>query len=321
MDSSFSCAGAEAKLPAHLIAVKQSPCSQEKGQCQDCLKSLEQREMDLQVQPGQKTVSSSRGVQRRFVDCETTCSSQQSIEHRLSCPDCCGHVLKQDNRKDHDCLLEYVHCDFECVGCSAILHRKDIVKHIVDNANNHISMITDCLRKKDKAFADLARKYKRLKQEMDAPSLTYKQDIIPVLFRLENFEDYKQTGKQWYSSPFYSHSNGYKLCIEVLANGSDRGYKSHVSVFVHLMKGEFDDQLTWPLHAIIKLQLLSHEGKSHLTKDVTLAFSNRITHRKITGGYGYTKFVSHVDLESKYLRNDSIHILAVNFSYPAESAA
>jgi TNF receptor-associated factor 4 len=37
------------------------------------------------------------------------------------------------------------------------------------------------------------------------------------------------------------------MCLGVYANGNGQGEGTHVSVGAHLMKGENDDHLTWPL--------------------------------------------------------------------------
>ena len=44
------------------------------------------------------------------------------------------------------------------------------------------------------------------------------------------------------------------MCIRVDANDSDAG--THVSVFVYLMRGEYDSRLVWPFRGDITIQLV-----------------------------------------------------------------
>ena len=54
-------------------------------------------------------------------------------------------------------------------------------------------------------------------------------------------------GVSWFSFPFYTRPEGYKMYLEIDANGyiinDDEGTMSYVSVYISLMRGEFDDQL------------------------------------------------------------------------------
>ena len=65
-------------------------------------------------------------------------------------------------------------------------------------------------------------------------------------------------------------SQGYKMCLNVSANGDDDSKGTHVSsvsVFIHLMHGEFDDNLKWPFWGKITLQLLNQiEDTGHRTE-------------------------------------------------------
>ena len=49
------------------------------------------------------------------------------------------------------------------------------------------------------------------------------------------------------------HWIGYKMCINVNANGSGSGAGTYVSVFVYLMRGEYDSRLVWPFRGYITI--------------------------------------------------------------------
>ena len=56
---------------------------------------------------------------------------------------------------------------------------------------------------------------------------------------LYSYTTYKKTNREWRSPPFYSRDKGYKLELRVDAN--DGG--SQLSLFLFLLKGEYDDHL------------------------------------------------------------------------------
>ena len=49
-----------------------------------------------------------------------------------------------------------------------------------------------------------------------------------------------------YSQPFYSSRFGYKMCARVYLNGDGMGKNTHLSLFFVVMRGEYDQLLTWP---------------------------------------------------------------------------
>ena len=80
------------------------------------------------------------------------------------------------------------------------------------------------------------------------------------------------------------------------------------------MRGEYDEQLKWPLRGRFTIQLLSQEGdKGHHSKTVTYnddtldTASNRVVDRERAAlGWGYSRFSPHNELAPKYLRNDCL---------------
>ena len=71
--------------------------------------------------------------------------------------------------------------------------------------------------------------------------------------KMTDFEKIKAADTKWYSPPFYTHTHGYKMCIRVYANGNGDGAGTHVSVYLVLMRGIFDDDLKWPLQGDITM--------------------------------------------------------------------
>ena len=68
----------------------------------------------------------------------------------------------------------------------------------------------------------------------------------PAMQTMMHLEQHRRNEDDWISQLFYTHSQGYKMCLRVTANGQSSGRGTHITVAVYLMKGEFDDQLEWP---------------------------------------------------------------------------
>ena len=49
-----------------------------------------------------------------------------------------------------------------------------------------------------------------------------------------------------YSPPFYTSKPGYKMCMRCYLNGDGIGEGRHLSLFIVIMKGEYDALLLWP---------------------------------------------------------------------------
>ena len=113
---------------------------------------------------------------------------------------------------------------------------------------------------------------------------------------------------EFYSPPFYTSLNGYKMCVRVDAHGSGTGEGTHVSVYTYLMKGDNDDSLTWPFTRTVTFELLNQlEDKNHHKKSATFpddAYSQRVvTGERAGGGYGHQQFIPLADLEHQPEKN------------------
>ena len=60
-------------------------------------------------------------------------------------------------------------------------------------------------------------------------------------------------------SRYYVSRNGYKMCIRAYLNGDGSGYKTHLSLFFVLMKGEYDALLRWSFDYKVSMILVGKE--------------------------------------------------------------
>ena len=143
-------------------------------------------------------------------------------------------------------------------------------------------------------------------------SLTGSFKPIGAEFTMPDFKTYKSENDVWYSSHFYTHPNGYKMCLGVVANGAGISKGTHVSVFMHILRGEFDDRLKWPLNGSFVIQILDQvkDTAEHITRMVNCTgnLAGRVTKGLRSSPLGVHNFVSHADLRAEYLNNNSLKL-------------
>jgi hypothetical protein len=105
------------------------------------------------------------------------------------------------------------------------------------------------------------------------------------------------------------------MCLKVFANGTGPMKGTHLSVYVRLMQGEFDDQLKWPFCGRITIKLVNQEiNKDHVVETLTLDARVSEMYDRVVGkdrseeGKGYSKFIPLAELRPKYLKNDCIKL-------------
>ena len=231
----------------------------------------------------------------------------------LSCPNhCTPYTIERQNLKHHvseDCPLTVVNCDFHYAGCELQLPRKDMPTHLAENLVAHLSQLAARNQKlidiKDKEINELRQELKHIRMHVG---------IIPLLITVPDFET--TAVMEWYSQPFYTCPGGYKMCLRVDGNGSDKGRGTHISVFTLLMRGDFDDHLKWPFLCDITIQLLNQEDDEQHHERI-LEFGARrdddalrVTKgERAEGGWGRWDFISLTDFDrhrDEYLKDGCI---------------
>ena len=147
---------------------------------------------------------------------------------------------------------------------------------------------------------------RQLKQQHDEAwsslAALYQHTMLPpVEFTLTGFKEMKNNDS-WYSPPFYTHPQGYKMCLRVDAMGKG----TRVSVFGHLMRGEFDDYLKWPFQGHVTVAILNQlEDNNHATTTIDFPdTTGRVTNgERAPSGYGRPTFIAHTDLNHKSAKN------------------
>ena len=216
------------------------------------------------------------------------------------------------------------------------LHKADACSTEVQSMSKEFRMLSDArdqiLKRQSNKIEELEQQNKLLQHQVDsllhqpgAENVGCVQElrshlyIVPVVYTMP---DYSTRLSQSLASfifkphPFYTFPQGYKMQLCVNAYGDGPGKGTHISVFLILMKGDFDDNLKWPFRGSVTIQILSQNGDSqHYTDCITYrdGVSDQVAgrvmdERRSAKPWGKVKFMSHADISSTFVRNDSVKI-------------
>ena len=238
------------------------------------------------------------------------------------CHQCKEVFLREEyqNHIDNHCPMTPIDCEFKSVGCRIALPRKDMPTHLRDKVVAHVSLQMASHKKIEKDNEKLKKKVSKQQQEIanltkEVEDLrvslsTFQSMIQPMSLTMSQYSRLKRHDTNWLSTPFYSHPQGYKMCVRVHANGILGRKGTHVSVYVHMMRGEFDDHLVWPFRGEVVVEILGshthHSGSIVFGANTPEEYATRVTTgERASQGWGDAVFISHTEVV-KYVWNDCL---------------
>ena len=120
-----------------------------------------------------------------------------------------------------------------------------------------------------------------------------------------DYTHYKANNLALFSPPFYSHPGGYKMGLEVVPGGDADGLNTHLSVYVSILRGEYDDRLQWPFKGGIVVEMYNWELKKWAYSTSIYIreamYGERSIERFCCPSFGYTQFISNAKLQKEYI--------------------
>ena len=116
------------------------------------------------------------------------------------------------------------------------------------------------------------------------------------------------------SSPFYRY--GYKCKLGIYPNGFDSDENTHLTVYLVIMKGEYDATLTWPIDKKLTFTLIDQQENEHVRQNIVMSLTSdpKLSSfarpvKEENSGWGLSNFVSHEELQKRrYIVDDAIFI-------------
>ncbi|XP_011407490.1 PREDICTED: TNF receptor-associated factor 5-like [Amphimedon queenslandica] len=226
-----------------------------------------------------------------------------SSSHFDECPDLpiqcsnkgCNEKIPRRSLASHNrtCPKAIIPCEYNTVGCNKKMKREEQEKHNEESMKQHLKAAVKKI-----------------------------EVLLPThqVFKLNEYAKKKKEEEDWCSPGFYTSPGGYKMSFNVYPNGNGDNKGTHVSCYICLMAGEYDDTLEWPFQGEVTIELLNQlEDKNHWKR--TLLFDEstdddckqRVREGSSTSGWGHMQFISHGELEynpvfiCQYLKDDSLY--------------
>ena len=138
----------------------------------------------------------------------------------------------------------------------------------------------------------------------------------------------KDGNKKIYSSPFSTGPHGYKLIASMRPNGDRTVKNRYLSVFLGVMKGDYDAILAWPFHRKVTFTLIDQQDDPTKRQNVVCSLLTSIDDSccarpkpstRFTELPGIARFVSHKNLKTKRYIVDDTLFLQVEIGFPQQT--
>ena len=120
----------------------------------------------------------------------------------------CDWTGELKNLDDHrsQCPKEEIPCTFSEVGCETRLLRENLDDHMTQNQQQHLHC----------AMMSISRLRQELASTQKELRITQKElQTLPMILKMSNYSQFKETGDTWYSTPFYSRWSECRLRLRV----------------------------------------------------------------------------------------------------------
>ena len=207
----------------------------------------------------------------------------------------CSLSMERGKTQEHvssDCEYTEVACVYESLGCGVRMLRKDIIEHQENEDKGHLHLVLKTVVAREEQHKALS--------EGEA-----------VVFHLPGYASKKDKNERFYSTPFYTHPGGYKMCICIDANGSGDGKGTHVSVYTKILEGRYDNQVHWPFLGTVTYELLNQLGDDNHHRVVII--HGVADNMRVGRSRGSPKFLPHSSLghnpatNTQYLLDDTLY--------------
>lgn len=241
-----------------------------------------------------------------------------------------GHLKDTSTHLDLACA-KLRDNEVKLVDTQSQLHKTQLKLNIMENklteAVNKLNYTEVELKETKETTIKLLEKLETLKLQFDGKAMKAQEQAETgqkgkFLWKVSNFSERlweARTGvnERIASSPFHAGAFGYRLKAKMNPNGFKDGKNTHLSVYVAVMKGEYDAILSWPFQKKIKFTLIDQQEDPEKRMNVTARstprqpnpghFSRPVSDENRT--WGFHKFITHEVLFSRqYLVDDTLFL-------------
>ena len=286
--------------------------------------------------------------------CEINYHIAKCEEYVILCPNACREgedvfKIKRKHLPSHlgeDCPLQEVECPYAEYGCKEKMERRLVDQHEKESIHMHFRNSIIRLREQSNQVKLLEREKCRIETEIEKVEEYYSNEIsliknyqknnvsnlkklIELLTTTLKYSpkgslNWKVTGvldkiknkETIYSEPFFVGL--YKCQSSIAWDYEGRGY---VGCFLHILKGDWDDRLTFPFKWKYTFTLINRSTSAHhyvrscqIDEDDLRLFPRCFEQPKEFGnsGFGMIEFISHEDIQMKEFMENDLILLKIN---------
>ena len=279
----------------------------------------------------------SNNVKRLFVD---STHLEECPKLPLPCPNSCRKVkIFREDMEAHrkECPLELIQCEYHDVGCGMKITRKRQRVHNEKSMEKHLYLIKNELTSTKAELASMKSQFEsridnlesmlkivtgldcdtsrlasqaRWSMQLAATEATSLLDnqTLPAIMKFTDYFEFEMDRSFWYKD-FFSHERGYKIRISLGPNmgGGD------VSIFLHLLKGPYDEELSWPMTDTFQVTVLNQlSNDEHIP--VTMSFEDDASANRVFSDDEDEFILNYIKIKDLhkgtptcvYLKNDCI---------------
>jgi len=230
-------------------------------------------------------------------------------------------------------------CPYEQMGCKTKVQRRQVESHLQFSTRLHLDLaylkLNNTELRLSNTEVELSRMQetnKKLMEKVDKVEKKICEDAgktespdFPVVFvcKINNFSEVLRQAKAGENiavayGPFLTGTYGYKLKVKIYPNGCGSSRNTHLSVFIVVMKGEYDAILPWPFEKKVKFTLIDQHEDSVERVNVSHWFrsSNALKHfarpvSEESTGRDFSTFIFHEKLFSRcFVVDDTLFLQA-----------
>ena len=277
-------------------------CDYTKVCCQYCQETLPRIEMGdhleniCQNRPFNCQYCGHHDIYERVMTNHLPECPQQPVE----CPQGCGLSPQRQNLTAHmaeECPKTIVKC--EIPGCEERRERRDMEAHNQEYAIQHTQLLAQKVHELEGKLRQREEEEQRRKEQQKARHL-------PIILIVPSFEQLLAARGRWMSRLLYTKDQGYAFFLSAYAGGYGiAGLMDDISVYVHVTRGEYDNQLQWPCRVSIEVSLLNQEEDG---ENVTRVVNIRAGNATRDHSQGWQRFIGQRNARQRFIKNNCLKI-------------
>jgi len=199
--------------------------------------------------------------------------------------------------------------------CQGFEQQKTFIKNLqnkvieLEKANNELTKKVKALKNtRDDTIEDL-----QLRQLLQESSTKNGR----LCWKINNFRHRRQeaiagTVRALHSAPCFTSDYGYKYCLRLFPDGDGIGKGQFLSLYLVIMRSEYDNILKWPCQMKLKVTLINQQSRCKDLVEIVSSTGDSPSFKQPSDEMnlpvGLPRLISIDDLENGFIKDDCIFI-------------